>query len=503
MKISHYITAGFLGLPLLAGCGQSSAANPPIATPMVKPTASLAPAVDPGLVRIPETRKPPVVTKKQDNPPADKAVVPVNFVEQERRQEKGQRRQNRQDSRPEGKTFESKSLDTSEKSKTVVKEGKKEDTKVSLPASVPVQSASSTPTLVENSGIFAPSTPSPTSTSPANSNFPVTYGSGNSSSGRSFKKPTIPGNAPSWYSENDKDGDGQLTMNEWPADKMDEFKKHDRNGDGIITLEEAMRTVPKAAPAVAATTTTTTPAATTTASATPSAITPTTPPPIVSSTPAVGMTMRMGTATPGAPLSDDDAKRRVEMSFGFVDLNKDGVLDEKEIENARTIKSVDWKKYDANKDNKLDKNEAIALYKAEGNNMRGGWGGGGPGGGGGAFGGRSPDEMAKTMFDNIDKTNKTGKITREQFPSFIRAGFDEYDTNKDGFVNLEEFKAGWVKTMANRGGPGGGGRGPGGGGPGGGRGGDGNNGGGRGFGGPGGGGMNGAGGRGFGRGGNM
>lgn len=502
MKISNHLAIAFLGLPLLAGCSQSSAAHSPEPIPIVKPTASLAPAVEPGIVRIPETRKStPVVTKKLDNPPADKSVVPVNYVEQDRRQEKGQRRQNRQDSRPEGKMSESKSLDNNEKSKAVVNETKKEDTKVSIPASVPAQSAPSTPTLIENAGNFTPTTTSPTSTSPASSNFPVVYGSAGSAAGRSFKKPTLPSNVPSWYSENDKDSDGQLTMNEWPADKMEEFKKHDRNGDGIITLEEAMRTVPKAAPAVASTTTTTAPAATTT-STTPAAstATPTTPPPIVTSTPAAGMTMRMGTATPGAPLTDEDAKRRVEMSFGFVDLNKDGVLDEKEIENARTIKNVEWKKYDANKDNKLDKNEAIALYKAEGNNMRGGWGGGG---GGGAFGGRSPDEMAKTMFDNVDK-NKTGKITKEQFPNFIRAGFDDYDTNKDGFVNLDEFKAGWAKTMASRGGPGGGGRGPGGGGggPGGGRGGDGNNGGGRGNFGPGaGGGMNG--GRGFGGRGNM
>lgn len=500
MKISHYLTAGFLGLPLIAGCGQSSAANAPIPTSMVRPTASLAPAVDPGLVRIPETRKSPAVTKKQETPSTDKTVVPVNYVEQERRQEKGQRRQNR----PDGKNSESKSFERGDKSERTDKvkekttESKKDESKVSVSASVPASNEAPAPSFLETT------TPTPTSTAPTNSTFPVTYGSAASSSSRSFKKPTLPGNVPSWYSENDKDGDGQLSMNEWPADKMEEFKKYDRNGDGIITLEEAMRTVPKAAPVVAATTT---PAATTTAAATPApaATTAATPPPIVNSAaPAAGMTMRMGgAATPGAPLSDDDAKRRVEMSFGFVDSNKDGVLDEKEIENSRTIKSVDWKKYDANKDNKLDKNEAIALYKAEGNNMRGGWGGGGPngGGGGGAFGGRSPDEMAKTMFDNVDK-NKTGKVTKEQFPGFMKDRFEEYDTNKDGFVTFEEFKAGFAKFMQNRGGPGGG-RGPGGGGPGGGRGGDGNNGGGRGFGGPGGGGMNGGGGRGFGRGGNM
>jgi Ca2+-binding EF-hand superfamily protein len=132
--------------------------------------------------------------------------------------------------------------------------------------------------------------------------------------------------------------------------------------------------------------------------------------------------------------------------YSFVDSNKDGILDEKEIENTSSIKSVDWKKYDANKDNKLDKTETLALYKGEGNNMRGGFSGGGMGGM------RSPDEMARTMFDNIDK-NKTGMITKEQLPGFMRERFTEFDTNKDGFVDFEEFKAGSGR-MFNRGGGG-------------------------------------------------
>ncbi|HMO37117.1 MAG TPA: hypothetical protein PKA06_13840, partial [Gemmatales bacterium] len=242
--------------------------------------------------------------------------------------------------------------------------------------------------------------------SAGSSNFPVVFGSANSSSSRPFKKPTMPSNVPGWFTENDKDGDGQLSMNEWPKDKFEEFQKYDRNGDGIITLEEAMRTVPKAevaaapAPASSSSTTTTTasttaPAGNTSSTTSAASASSTTPAAASASTPQPAVfTMRMGGPTggsgaPATPMNDDEARRRVDQVFMFIDSNKDGILDEKEIDNSRTIKSIDWKKYDANRDGKLDKNEAIALYKAEGSNMRGGWGGG-AGGGGGPWGGQNP-----------------------------------------------------------------------------------------------------------------
>lgn len=441
MKSTIHIAAGLLCLSLLPGCGQSTAAPAPMPTQMVKPTASLAPGIETGLVRIPEMRKStPAVTKQKESSTEREPSVAVNYAEQDQQQEKSQRRQSRQ----EGKSQIGDEGQDAKKLKKVPGEAKRDDPRVSLPVAVaPLQSDSSAPPISPSSS----STPS-TQTSAAGSNFPVVYGSATSTTTRAFKKPALPSNVPSWFSDNDKDGDGQLSMNEWPADKMDEFKKHDRNNDGIITLEEAMRTVPKAAPVVAAATpTATSPASTTPATTTPTvASTTTTPPPIVSnSSTAPAMTMRVG-APAGTPMSDDDAKRRVDQIFQFIDANKDNVLDEKEIENSRTIKSIEWKKYDANRDGKLDKAEAIALYKAEGNNMRGG--------GGGPFAGRNPDEMAKTMFDNIDR-NKTGKVTKEQFPGFMRERFEEYDTNKDGFVDFEEYKAGFAKFMQNRGGAGG------------------------------------------------
>jgi Ca2+-binding EF-hand superfamily protein len=53
----------------------------------------------------------------------------------------------------------------------------------------------------------------------------------------------LPEGLPPWFGEVDKDGDGQITMQEWRnADQpLDEFKKLDLNGDGIVTAEEVVR----------------------------------------------------------------------------------------------------------------------------------------------------------------------------------------------------------------------------------------------------------------------
>jgi Ca2+-binding EF-hand superfamily protein len=324
------------------------------------------------------------------------------------------------------------------------------------------ETASDTPsaTTITTTSPSTTTPSSPNSTTPGGA-FNVTFGSSQGSS-RSYKKATLPAGIPSWFSDNDNDGDGQLTMNEWPPSRTDEFRKYDRNTDGIITTDEAMRTVPKpAAPAVAASgapaTGTTTPA-TNAAPPTPTAAAPA---PVAASpsgavTLAVAPGNRGAGATPGAPLSDDDAKRRVDMSFQYVDDNKDGFLDSREIsEKAFSFRNLEWKKYDTNSDSKLDRPELTALMKAEGNNMRGG-GRGGPGGGPGGGNWGDPDAMAKTMFNNMDK-KKTGKLAREDFPSFWASRFDEFDSNKDGVVDFEEFKAGSARMRGGRGGRDGGG----------------------------------------------
>jgi Ca2+-binding EF-hand superfamily protein len=291
-------------------------------------------------------------------------------------------------------------------------------------------------------GVTVPGSPTPSST-PSDTNRLVSYGSANTS-GRSFKAISLPANIPSWFSENDKNHDGEIGMHEWPRERMDEFTKYDINHDGIITSDEAMRTVPKTASA--ASTPTATPAAPTGTTPAAAPATASAPPMAVSAAPIGGgpVVINMGG---GQPLSDQDATRRVEMTMQFTDQNKDGVLDESELSQARSLRNVDWKKYDANRDGKLDKTELTALFKAEGPNMRG------PGGMGGPFGGNSEERM-KMIFNNADK-KKTGKISKEDFPGFWQNRFDEFDTNKDGFVDYDEFKVGYEKFMNNmRGGPG-------------------------------------------------
>jgi len=271
--------------------------------------------------------------------------------------------------------------------------------------------------------------PSPSSsTSP----FPVKFGSHSTS--KSFKKVSLPSGAPSWFSENDQDGDGQLTMNEWPRDRYEEFRQYDRNRDGIITIEEAMRTVKPATPPAAASTGTAT-----------TSTTPTTTPAVTTlPAPAASSTRTNQGSTP----TEDEVKQRVDRTLQWTDQNKDGYIDANEIgENNRSFRNLDWKKYDSNKDGKLDKTELTSLFKAEWNSMRGP--GGGPGGGN-----RDPEAVSRTMFDNMDK-KKTGKLKKEDFPGFMANRFEEYDTNKDGTVNFDEFKAGMSKMRDRMGGRGG------------------------------------------------
>lgn len=44
---------------------------------------------------------------------------------------------------------------------------------------------------------------------------------------------------PAWFIERDANGDGQISMAEWPAAEIERFRMLDRNGDGFITPDEA------------------------------------------------------------------------------------------------------------------------------------------------------------------------------------------------------------------------------------------------------------------------
>ncbi len=110
----------------------------------------------------------------------------------------------------------------------------------------------------------------------------------------------------------------------------------------------------------------------------------------------------------------------------------------------------------------------------------GGMGGGGPGGPGGGRGGNQMDPEARFQeyLQQMD-TNKDGKLGREELQS-NRSGsrlldsMDQYDANKDGAIDLAEYKVVFAARMGGGGGGGMGGGGMGGGGWGGGGGGWGN-----------------------------
>src|SRR5436190_12505481 len=63
---------------------------------------------------------------------------------------------------------------------------------------------------------------------------------------------------------------------------------------------------------------------------------------------------------------------------------------------------------------------------------------GGPGGRGG--GGWNPDAMMEAMFRRAD-LNGDGLLNNDEMPETLRAERDKWDTNRDGFIDLNEFKA--------------------------------------------------------------
>jgi Ca2+-binding EF-hand superfamily protein len=57
-----------------------------------------------------------------------------------------------------------------------------------------------------------------------------------------YRADRLPPGLPPWFTELDKDRDGQIGLYEWKGRPLGDFPVHDRNGDGFITIEEALRT---------------------------------------------------------------------------------------------------------------------------------------------------------------------------------------------------------------------------------------------------------------------
>lgn len=81
--------------------------------------------------------------------------------------------------------------------------------------------------------------------------FPFSRGMSFSSRGEQPSRPVVyaPGNLPrelpSWFTERDRDRDGQISLYEWRVSgaSLDEFRRYDPNNDGLTTAEEVLRVV--------------------------------------------------------------------------------------------------------------------------------------------------------------------------------------------------------------------------------------------------------------------
>jgi hypothetical protein len=76
--------------------------------------------------------------------------------------------------------------------------------------------------------------------------------------------------------------------------------------------------------------------------------------------------------------------------------------------------------------------------------------GGAPGGAGPGGGGPNPDAWAEASFRRLD-VNQDGLLNNDEMPEPLRSERDKWDTNKDGFIDLNEYKAYFQQRMADRG----------------------------------------------------
>jgi Ca2+-binding EF-hand superfamily protein len=217
----------------------------------------------------------------------------------------------------------------------------------------------------------------------------ISFGSppGGGDAARSAKKGFVPPTGlPDWFAKLDTDGDGQIALHEWPADRsMEEFAKYDLNGDGFITPQEVLRVLgpPKA---------------------------------VASNENATGGS---GQAPPsndsGAPPNSSNAA-----SPGNPVVSNDG--------NGRFTITMNP---GGRPGGPPDRGPG-----GDPNRQR--------------FGGRgfnqSPEERLQRTRDFISRydNNKDGKLSLDELPpgfTFLRDRFGEFDTNKDGALDAQELQA--------------------------------------------------------------
>ena len=357
----------------LSGCGQGSAA--PLAAAPVPPPQPIK--LEPNVVHVPAAPKLPAPDAKKDSAaalPATKAAQDTKpadskpIVASERPADRGDRG-DRGDRRPRRMgAFEA------------PREGRAMDAGGRTVLSAPPR---------EVPKADAPAAPAGGGSIADSEGTPISFGGPppGGDVGRSTKKGFVPSSGlPDWFAKLDADGDGQIALHEWPADRsMEEFAKYDLNGDGFITPQEVLRVLgpPKTVASNESNTGGTA-----------------TPPPSNGAPPAAppGSNGQPPTPPGNAVVSNDGSGRFT------ITMNPGGPPD------RGPGGDPNRQRY----------------------------------GGRGGFN-QSPEERLQRTKDFISRydTNKDGKLSLDELPpnfAFLRDRFAEFDTNKDGVLDPQELQ---------------------------------------------------------------
>jgi Ca2+-binding EF-hand superfamily protein len=125
------------------------------------------------------------------------------------------------------------------------------------------------------------------------------------------------------------------------------------------------------------------------------------------------------------------------------DKNKDGFLTKDELP---PFLAQAFDRMDTNKDGKLDKQEVAVLLRVlrqrfarQPNNP--------------AAGRAQVDQIVNNLLQRMDK-DKDGRISKKEATGQIARLFDQFDTNKDGYLDRQELRQVAMRFLANRGGAG-------------------------------------------------
>ena len=127
---------------------------------------------------------------------------------------------------------------------------------------------------------------------------------------------------------------------------------------------------------------------------------------------------------PRPPRSESPGQSQTASLFQVLDRNRDGKLQQNEIDMAVVI----LRRMDQNKDGDVSLNEIKSLPRRPDNSNQ-----------------RRPDQQnpnqnrpsRRPSLETFDK-NEDGKISKEEAPDRLKERFDEVDKNSDGFIDKEE-----------------------------------------------------------------